>query len=512
MSGATMLTRFIRTTVCLAALAAAPLVAQTAPAATPITAADLRGDIATLASDAYEGRLPGTDGQTKTLSYIADQLAGLGFVGAADAQGGWFQPVPLVDLRYGSSSATFTDARGRSIGNIDVIARAPAGGAEALTALPMVFVGHGVDAQGKVVADVAGKIVLLLAADRKGESAMPVGERRAALVAAGAVATLTIGSERQRFTSLTRAYTGTRMQRPEQVNPAKIEGLIDHRSARRLLRRAGQDIAALTTASAAEDYRGEALPLQATLAATTQRHDLTSYNVVGRLTGARRDGKSVLMLGHWDHLGICRPEGAPDRVCNGAVDNASGIAVMLSIARQLATGARPDRDVILLATTAEEQGLQGAYQFAATPPLPLADILVALNVDTVAIAPAGDPFAIIGRGRHPYIDRQLETLIGDRIDNDHEADAFVRRQDGYALAKNGVPAYMIGSSFSNIPRLEAFLSGAYHGPEDELTETTELGGAADDANLHLRAIRHFASRTNSPLATPPVVLDLPKAQ
>ena len=116
---------------------AMPLAAQSNTAAAPsyrdapVTEAELRNDIAALASDDFGGRFPGTEGQTKTLSYIADHLQRAGFVGAADGAGGWYQPVPLVDLRYGSSSASFTNARGRAIAKIDVIARAPAGGEEA---------------------------------------------------------------------------------------------------------------------------------------------------------------------------------------------------------------------------------------------------------------------------------------------------------------------------------------------------------------------------------------------
>ena len=474
---------------------ALPLSAQ-ASIEVPVTEAELRADIAELASDAYGGRFPGTEGQTRTLTYLTDQLRRTGFVGAADDAGGWYQPVPLVDLRYGTSAARFTDARGRGLRGVDVIARTPGGGDANIDALPLVFVGHGVDGDGQVIADVQGKIAVLLSADREDEDAMSAIDRRAALVAAGAVATLTIGAEGLRFSSLSRAYTGVRMQRPVQVSKARIEGLIDYRSARRLMRGAGYSLATLSADARASDYRGVDLPVRGTLSATTARHDLTSYNVVARLPGRAPDGKTVLMLGHWDHLGLCRPEGAPDRICNGAVDNASGLAVMLAVARRLAAGQRPDRDVVILATTAEEQGLQGAYQFAAAPPFPLSDIAVALNVDTVAVAPRGAPAAIIGRG-NADIDDQIESVISQlsrEVDEDREADSFLRRQDGYALAKSGVPAFMIGGSFSDMAALRRFLAGPYHGPADALTDATPLGGAADDADLHIALIRHFARR------------------
>src|SRR3546814_15334801 len=86
--------------------------------------------------------------------------------------------------------------------------------------------------------------------------------------------------------------------------------------------------------------------------------DVCSSDLIGKLPGAKPDGKAGLFLGHWDHLGVCAPEGGADRICNGAVDNASGIAVLIEVAKRLGQGARPDRDIYFLATTAEAKGLQ----------------------------------------------------------------------------------------------------------------------------------------------------------
>ena len=152
------------------------------------------------------------------------------------------------------------------------------------------------------------------------------------------------------------------------------------------------------------------------------------------------DGKAVLFLGHWDHLGICGKDGEADRICNGAVDNASGIAVLIEVAKRLASGQRPDRDIYFLATTAEEKGLLGAHYFADHPVVPLTDITVALNVDTIAISPRGTPVATIGRGKPAYdaVVRAAATKLGRKLDEDGEADAFIQRQDGWALGAKGV--------------------------------------------------------------------------
>ena len=201
-----------------------------------------------------------------------------------------------------------------------------------------------------------------------------------------------------------------------------------------------------------------------------------------------------MVLGHWDHLGICRPEGEADRICNGAVDNASGMAMIIEAARALAAGTRPDRDILFMGTTAEEMGLLGAEHFGANLTLPAGKLVAAINIDTVAIAPAGAPVAIVGRGTtplDPLVDQAAREL-GRKVDADLEANAFIQRQDGYALTRAGVPTVMVGGSFSDLGKLGAFLSGPYHKHDDDLNRPIELGGAAEDTVLTVALVRKLA--------------------
>jgi Zn-dependent M28 family amino/carboxypeptidase len=175
------------------------------------------------------------------------------------------------------------------------------------------------------------------------------------------------------------------------------------------------------------------------------------------------------------------------------VDNASGIAVLNEIAESLAKK-KHDRDIYFVATTAEESGLLGAYAFAEKPALPLDQIVISLNVDTIAIAPRGSKVAIIGRGT-TSLDATVEAVAkktGRAIESSTDANAFIQRQDGWALAQKGVPALMVGGSFADLELMQKFLGSDYHGPDDELTDKTELGGAADDADLHIALGRYFA--------------------
>lgn len=220
----------------------------------------------------------------------------------------------------------------------------------------------------------------------------------------------------------------------------------------------------------------------------------TSHNVVGVARGRHPDGKAVLLMAHWDHLGICAPKEA-DRICNGAVDNGSGVAAMIAVAEQVAR-LRLDRDVWFVATSAEEWGLLGARAFADRPPLPLASIVAGFNLDMIAVAPTGARVALIAppHSRLEPLARQSAAALGRGWDGDRDADNFLRRQDGWVLAERGVPMVMAGGSFSDLAVLQRFIDTRYHGPDDELRADTYLGGAVDDANLHLEMIRRAASR------------------
>jgi Zn-dependent M28 family amino/carboxypeptidase len=224
----------------------------------------------------------------------------------------------------------------------------------------------------------------------------------------------------------------------------------------------------------------------------------SSRNMIGVVRGRRSDGKAVVVMAHWDHLGICRDSGE-DRICNGAVDNASGVAAVLALAARVA-GLKLDRDVWFVLTGAEEWGLLGAEAFADSPPVALQSIVAAFNLDTIAVAPAGMPVALVGapdHGLEPLV-RESAAAMGRAFDGDDQADGFLMRHDGWALARRGVPAVMAGGSFSDVKRLQAFLASTYHSVDDELTDTADLSGAADDANLHVELVRRAASRRFRP--------------
>lgn len=480
----------------LAALLFAPLAAA-APAETPVTETELAAHIDILASDIFQGRAPGTEGENRTIAYVTGQWTRAGLMPVPGSTTPWLQPVPLVETRAVDSMAAFKLGRSVIVLEDDGVLLSSRAPKTTLVDLPLVFVGYGVDANGKVAGDVAGKVAVMLSDNIPYGNNLPrYRERRRLLGEAGASAVLVVAGAPLLWTSLKNAMAGSTLTLVSTVasGPA-LSGFLSQAAFDTLLTRAGFKSDDLLAAAKAADFAPLALRLRADLSATTAVRAFASHNILAKLPGARSDGKAIVIMGHWDHLGLCGPEGAADRICNGAVDNASGIAVMIEVARRLASGPRPDRDIYFLATTAEERGLLGAYYFVDNPVVPLDKIAVVLNIDTIAIAPRGTPVATIGRGSAPHdaLVADVAAKLGRKLDTDGEADAFVQRQDGWAFGAKGVTSLMVGGSFSDMALLQAFLGSDYHGPNDQPGQPYPLGGAAEDADLHVALARAFGN-------------------
>jgi Zn-dependent M28 family amino/carboxypeptidase len=380
--------------------------------------------------------------------------------------------------------------------NLILVGREPT---EQLRDAPIIFVGHGAVLGEKNIdqlsgADLKGAVVLMLYSAPKQSGFPAFSERAKAAVAAGASAVIAIFGNDVPWSAVQASYR----EAPDRLQSepvASIQGGLPSAAAASLVNQSGSDFEQLVSSAADAGFRAVPLNARATFDVSTFVRRYNSHNVIGRLRGTGNTGESVLYLGHWDHLGICRPEGAKDRICNGAVDNASGIAMMIEAARHLARAPRPERDILFLATTAEEMGLLGAEYFGANPVVPLKSIVAAVNMDTVAITPKGEPVATIGRGTTP-MDPLIEATareLGRRVDTDTEANVMIQRQDGWALARAGVPTVMVGGGFSDMKKLQAYLAGPYHKPEDDLDASIDLSGAVEDTDLLIALGRKLAN-------------------
>jgi Zn-dependent M28 family amino/carboxypeptidase len=477
----------------LSLLFSAPLPAQPAP----IAPADLMRHIEILAGDAFQGRAPGSPGERLTTDYIVREFQARGLEPAGEG-GAWLQPLRLVETVPGTSRASWTAG-----GNpVEIAAGEMAlAGTEPVSTLadaPVIFAGHGARIPDRGVDQLAGTdfhgaVALVLAEGPRAEGFPPLRERVRTLTAAGAAAVIVVAGADLPWDLISRGFQRGSTKLEAEVLPG-ITGIMPASAARRLLAAAGGDFTRLLDTEPGPSFRPVALPVRVSMEVRTQVNRFTTNNVVGRLRGGGRTGENLIFLAHWDHFGLCRPEGEADRICNGAVDNASGVAMLIEVAGRLGQGPRPPRDILFLATTAEEEGLIGAGYFAAHPTVPRDSIVAAINMDTVAIQPAGSPVAVMGRGI-PALDAAIDATVaamGRRLDNDEEAAGLVQRQDGWAFARAGVPAIMVGGSFSDMTRLNAFLAGRYHKPDDQADGQLILDGAAEDANLNVALGRRLA--------------------
>lgn len=461
----------------------------------------LRADIVMLASDDFAGRKPGTPGEDKTLAFLEQRFAEAGLVsGTGDPGSYWRMPVDLVSARPLAGQLMLAQGRNALVVPEEegvVITRrrrALAAGGPA-TGVPVVFVGRGDHPVAPEV--VAGAVVVLLAADG------PDSARMAGALRQRATAVLTVLPDAQAI-----AAVRARNDR-EQVQLARDE--VDTLSAFVTDAALGKALGAANWAqlkahSNDADFTPIEIKLAISLEATADRREFSSANLVGMIPGQVPGSGAVLLLAHWDHLGECGPPEAQDRICNGAVDNASGLAVMIEAARRLKAGPPLDRDVYVLATSAEEAGLLGARAFVQAPPLPLASVVAAFNLDMLALAPAGAPVGFIGEGRTALEGVILaEVTRGGRTTGDKAlAESFLARQDGWVLLEQGVPTVLLSSAFGSRDLLRPFLDTGYHRPADD-SDSLELGGAIDDLLLHEVLVRIFANtaRYPPPQATQP---------
>jgi len=450
--------------------------------------AELAMDIATLADDDFGGRFPGSEGEAKTQAWLAQRFGQIGLEpGAAD--GDWTQDFALVRrspaTEPGRVAASATRGERRVAFSQPMLGAFSAQDEANFSDVPLVGVDP--DLEELVPGSLVNRALVL--------PASAIAKRANQLEAAEPTVLVITTEDQKTYDQSSRFFSRSRWR------------LENDREGMALIMISPEDSAALMetigrNADRAPDGHGVVAydtMLDARISQQSER--IETANFIARLPGTVDGAGAVLVLAHWDHLGDeCGPPDAADRLCNGAVDNASGIAVMAQAVELAAADGPFDRDVIVLGTSAEEMGLLGAEAFVADPVVPLPTIVAGLNIDTVAIAPRGEPVVILGAGETPLdygITEVARTLGREVVPSDLQA-AFLRRQDGWVFLREGVPTVMAGGTLADEEVFQAFLQGPYHGADDEVGEGLELGGAAEDAVLHAALIRYFASLRTYP--------------
>jgi Zn-dependent M28 family amino/carboxypeptidase len=485
--------------------------------------------IKVLASDRYAGRAPGGPGESLTVAYLEDQFRRMG-LGPGNTDGTYVQTVPLVSITA-APDAHLTLQRGgesRVLRFKDQIVPWTKRVTErvSLDTSDMVFVGYGVQApeyqwDDYKGLDVRGKTLVVLINDPAvpdpadpskldpsifGGKAMTYYGRwtykfeiGAKLGAAAVVIVHETGPAGYPF-SVVQNNAGEQFDlvTPDRnMGRCAVESWISRDAAVELFRMAGQDFEALKKTAITREFKPVPLGVTASLTLTNTLKRLESKNVLARLEGADpalRD-EHVVYTAHWDHLGVGTPVDGDD-IYNGALDNASGIAAMLEIARWSArVQPRPKRSILFLAVTAEEQGLLGSQYYARLPIHPLEKTLANINIDGMNMFGRTRDITVIGMGASDLDDylRKAATAQGRVLRPDPEPEkGFYYRSDHFNFAKEGVPALYTDQGIEFIGKPEAYgidvrdryTNEDYHRPSDEVKAYWTADGAIEDAMLY----------------------------
>jgi Zn-dependent M28 family amino/carboxypeptidase len=529
-----------------AVMAATLATAATAQPGRPTAeAANLSRHIKILASDAFEGRGPGTEGETKTLAYLQAQYRALGLA-PAGGNGGYLQDVPLLRFHIpGPIHVDYSvDGRARPLTELDdiVVHTLLPTRQVSVHHAPLVFVGYGVDAPERhwddfKGVDLRGKIAVVLVNDPDFEMAPsnPLYGRfdgkaetlygrwtykYAEAAKKGALGVLIVhetapasyGWNTVKNSNAADQFDIVRND-PKALHPL-IEGWIQRDVAVAMFKAAGLDFDAEKRAAQREDFHPVALKGEAFDADyAVQTVPIVSHNVIGKLAGTRWPGDAVLYGAHWDHLGIGAPDARGDRIYNGAADNASGVAGVLELARMFAGAPRTERSVYFIAFTGEEKGLLGSEYYAQHPVTPLATTVALLNLDVINLAGPARDITIRGKANSDLYDRvaAVARAQGRRFTPEAhpEAGGFFRA-DHFSLAKAGVPSITIGAGLDlvrgGIPAGEAayrdYNVHRYHQPSDEWNPNWDYGGAIEDIDLYYTLGRDLADGRDWPAWKP----------
>ncbi len=496
---------------------------QTDAAAGPLTSPAITGDdlaihIATLASDEFEGRAPATPGGEKTRAYIAGQYARLGMKPVGDS---FFQRVPMVEATLDPQTSYFritTPSETRNLEYKKDIVYWTKRVEENLSFddSDMVFVGYGIvapeydwnDYEGL---DVRGKTVVMLVNDPgfatqdpdlfNGNAMTYYGrwtykyEEAARQGAAAAIVIHDTAPAAYGWGVVEGSWSGPQLdlERPDGGAGRVIaEGWFSNEEAHALFDAAGLDLGALQEAAASADFRAVPMTgLTASAALDTAIRRSESANVIGVIEGSEHPDDYVLYMGHWDHLGVNPTTEGDDKIFNGAVDNATGVAALLEIAEAFANADEPPkRSVMFAAVTAEESGLLGSAYMAEDPPVPLKNIVGGVNIDAILPVPPAKDIIVVGYGASELEDiLQSAAEAHDRyLRPDAEPEkGYFYRSDHISLAKKGVPMLYADSGFdlrdggeeAGRKYGEEYTTNNYHKPSDEFDESWNMEGMAD---------------------------------
>lgn len=470
-----------------------------------------------LASDEFEGRKPFTNGEKKSINYLKEQFSALGLKpGNGDS---YFQEVPMVEIKStpenkmvfkGASAAVtatylddFVAATKRVQPSVDLVNS------------PLVFAGYGIVApeyhwNDYAGLDVKGKTVVVMINDPgfsdstlfKGKNMTFYGrwvykfEEAARQGAAGILIIHDTSPAAYPWSVVRSGWSKSKLQLEEKDNNmsrAIVEGWITLDVAKKLFKLGGQSDA-LFAAALKPGFKAVDLKLTTSLRVSNSIKRSVSNNVVAIIPGTKRQDENIIYSAHWDHLGIGEPVKG-DSIYNGAVDNATGVASLLELAAAFQHAEKkPERSIVFVSFTGEEQGLLGSEFYAKHPVFPMNKTVADINMDMMGIAGKTKDVIVYGFGQSELDDYAIASAKkqGRVIVKDPDpSKGLYYRSDHFNLAKVGIPSLFTGSGVDNVTRgrewglkqLEEYFKSRYHSPQDNFDPQSDVSGMVEDVRL-----------------------------
>ena len=480
----------------------------------------IENNIRILASDDFQGRKPFTEGEEKTVSFLKDQLKGYGL---DPGNGNSFeQQVNLVELRATpDEEMIFKTTSGRvalQSGTDFVAYTEQVTESVQLQDSEVVFAGYGVvapeyDWNDYADLDVKGKTVVVLVNDPgfggedstffkgnvmtyygrwtyKYEEAMRQG-------AAGVLIVHETVPAGYGWAVVKNSWSGARLYLDNAASGQelpKIQGWISRDAAIKLFKASGVDMSNFQARARTRGFRAIPLNMTASVGLTNEIRKDVSKNVIAKMPGTKRSEEYVLYSAHWDHLGVGIPVDG-DSIYNGAHDNASGTATLLAIAEAFSKmSIGPERTVVFLFVTAEEQGLLGSAYYAANPIYPPQETIANINMDGLGYHGKMKDLTVVGYGQSELDDlaEKIAKKQGRYIIPDPDpGKGYFFRSDHFSFAKVGIPAIFASGSYESVDKgvdyirekTTEFLTTAYHKPADEIGEDWSFEGMQQDGQL-----------------------------
>lgn len=498
--------------------------------------ADLEPNLITLSSDEFMGRMPFTEGEELTTSFLESKFKEMGLEpGNGDS---YFQEVPMVSIiTYPEQSMEFKTAQGSVVGEglkDFVIWTQRTDSVVRVENAEVVFAGFGIVApeygwDDYKNLDVKGKIVVVMINDPgfgsedstffKGNTMTYYGRwtyKYEEAVRQGALGCLIVHNTIPAgygFNNIQNSWKASKLyldDRGQDKYKLGFEGWITLPFATQLFEKMGKNQSELLQNARKPDFQGFSTGMTLNTSLAVEPTYNVSKNVIAKITGKTAPEEVIIYTAHWDHIGIGKPDETGDTIYNGALDNASGTAALLALAKAFKTDEQPDRTVVFLSVTAEEQGLWGSAYYAKQPIYPKEKTVANINMDGVNPYGKMKDVSVIGVGQsemEDLLDEELKKLGRYAAPEPNPVVGYYFRSDHFNFAKIGIPALYIGTGIDHVEKGKEFgkqlqdeyVAQYYHKPADEYDPTRwNLDGAVDDVQLLYQVGRNLANSTKWP--------------